>query len=424
MFTSRKEFIWGIALLLALSMFYYRGVMLNILQARVRASHQLASGNWSDIYPTWYGSRELLLHRRNPYSQEVTREIQQGFYGRTVEPSHRGEPRNREDFLFPAYVAFLMAPLLLLPFRVVQIVFPILLLIATIGSIPLWLRALELDWTREKIAFTAVLTLGSYPVLHALYLQQITLMFAVLLAGVFALLAREKYVPAGVLLGLATAKPQLAVFSAIWLMFWALGDWRKRQGIVFAFLVMVASLISAAEFFLPGWMVMWLHLLPEYAGQVGPSGLRYLFGQWGQILISAGLVSASLLQFWRCRRAVPASPEFRFALVLSLFLPTVLSPGTPLYNQVLLLPAVLWLSCQEGRGRSFAFAMLGLEWLTALALCFIFLVARRIWLVHLPEAVTFLFPLCILPVLCLSWYQITCEEERLRSCSAGLGGNS
>lgn len=424
MFTSRKGLIWGIALVLALGMLYYRGVMLNSLQGRFRASHQLAGGNWSDIYPTWYGSRELLLHRRNPYTQEVTREIQQGFYGRTIDPSQRGEPRNPEDFLFPAYVAFLLAPLLFLPFGAVQMVFPILLLLAALGSLPLWLRALRLEWKREEILFTAVLTLFSYPVVHAVYLQQITLAFAVLLAGSFALLARERYGPAGVLLGLATAKPQLAVFAAIWIIFWGFGDWRKRQVIVWAFIVTVAGLMSAAEFFLPGWMRMWLHLLPEYAGQVGPSGLRLLVGQRLQILIAAGLVSSALFLFWSRRRAVPASPEFRFALVLSLFLPTVLSPGTPMYNQVLLLPAVLWLSSQKGIGRTFAFSMLGLEWVTALAVSSVFLVAGRIWLVHLPEAVTFLFPLCILPVMCLSYYQIAHEEARLRSCSASSGRNS
>ncbi len=30
----------------------------------------------SDLYPRWYGSRELLLHGRNPYSSDVSREIQ------------------------------------------------------------------------------------------------------------------------------------------------------------------------------------------------------------------------------------------------------------------------------------------------------------------------------------------------------------
>ncbi|MGD1006096.1 MAG: hypothetical protein ABR980_02565, partial [Ignavibacteriaceae bacterium] len=33
----------------------------------------------SDLYPRWLGSREALLHHRDPYGADVTREIQTGF---------------------------------------------------------------------------------------------------------------------------------------------------------------------------------------------------------------------------------------------------------------------------------------------------------------------------------------------------------
>ena len=34
--------------------------------------------HYSDLYPSWYGTRELLLHGRDPYGQEVSGEIQLG----------------------------------------------------------------------------------------------------------------------------------------------------------------------------------------------------------------------------------------------------------------------------------------------------------------------------------------------------------
>lgn len=40
--------------------------------------------NFSDLFPRWLGTRELLLHGRDPYSPEITGEIQQGYYGRTT----------------------------------------------------------------------------------------------------------------------------------------------------------------------------------------------------------------------------------------------------------------------------------------------------------------------------------------------------
>src|ERR1700683_986511 len=36
----------------------------------------------TDLYPRWYGARELLLHHRDPYSADVTREIQLAYEGR------------------------------------------------------------------------------------------------------------------------------------------------------------------------------------------------------------------------------------------------------------------------------------------------------------------------------------------------------
>src|ERR1700684_3195160 len=41
-----------------------------------------------DLYPRWVGTRELLLHGRNPYSPEVSHEIQMAFYGYTIEQQY------------------------------------------------------------------------------------------------------------------------------------------------------------------------------------------------------------------------------------------------------------------------------------------------------------------------------------------------
>jgi hypothetical protein len=52
-------------------------------------------GNLFDLYPRWLGARELLLHGRSPYSAEVTREIQAGYYGRPLDLSRPGDPGER-----------------------------------------------------------------------------------------------------------------------------------------------------------------------------------------------------------------------------------------------------------------------------------------------------------------------------------------
>jgi hypothetical protein len=87
-------------------------------------------GNNSDLYPRWLGTRELLLHDRDPYGAEVTREIQVGFYGRPLDPSNPHDLPFKESFVYPLYVVFLMAPAASLRFGMAVEVFRWVLLLA------------------------------------------------------------------------------------------------------------------------------------------------------------------------------------------------------------------------------------------------------------------------------------------------------
>ncbi len=89
-------------------------------QKAYAAIHGNPRGNLSDLYPRWLGSRELLLHRRDPYSAEITREIQVGYYGRALDPARPNDPGDQEAFAYPVYVVFLLAPSIGLPFPAVH----------------------------------------------------------------------------------------------------------------------------------------------------------------------------------------------------------------------------------------------------------------------------------------------------------------
>src|SRR5215469_12168429 len=77
-------------------------------------------GNLSDLYPRWLGARELLLHGRDPYGDDITREIQVGYYGRVLDPSRPNDPRDQQAFAYPVYVALMLAPTVNLPFGTVR----------------------------------------------------------------------------------------------------------------------------------------------------------------------------------------------------------------------------------------------------------------------------------------------------------------
>ena len=107
------------------------------------AAHNRPRGNFSDLYPQWIGTRDLLLHGRDPYSPEVTREIQEGYYGRALDPNKPGDPKDQQAFAYPVYVVFYLAPTIHLSFVAVRIGFFWGLLGLTLVTVWLWLGVLR-----------------------------------------------------------------------------------------------------------------------------------------------------------------------------------------------------------------------------------------------------------------------------------------
>jgi hypothetical protein len=179
-------------------------------------------GNLSDLYPRWLGSRELLLRGRDPYSAEITREIQIGYYGRALDPSRPTDPKDQQAFAYPVYVALMLAPTVRMDFAVVRRLSIGFFVVITAGSVLLWLEAFAYPipgWS--KVAWIAY-TLGSFPLIQGVKLQQLTILVAFIVAGAFWALVQRRFVLSGVLLAVATIKPQLVFLLTIWLCIWAM----------------------------------------------------------------------------------------------------------------------------------------------------------------------------------------------------------
>jgi hypothetical protein len=99
-----------LAVVASASTWFYMDGILRTQQIADAAAHGTPRGNLSDLYPRWLGARELLLRGRNPYSPEMTREIQRGYYGRPLDPRLPGDPKDQQGFAYPVYVVFLLAP--------------------------------------------------------------------------------------------------------------------------------------------------------------------------------------------------------------------------------------------------------------------------------------------------------------------------
>jgi hypothetical protein len=309
-------------------------------------------GNLSDLYPRWLGARELLLHGRDPYSSAVTREIQQGFYGRALDPSRPGDPKDQEGFVYPPYVAFLLAPTLHLPFAVVRKGSFWILLGLTIATVPLWLRVLRWQVPGWALASVVMLTIGSLPVMQGLKLKQMTLLVVPLLAAAMALLVSDRPVAAGIVLALATIKPQLVWLLLLWLMIWSLADWRRRYRWAASFLLTMAVQFAASEWYLPHWIPRFLQAVHEYRNYTAAASIlgQMVPAPWGWMLWI--LAAAATLQVcWKNRGFAEETPAFAATVSLVLAMTVILTvvSNYALYNQIMLLPALLMLVQERHR---------------------------------------------------------------------------
>src|SRR5579871_5475114 len=93
-----------LSLLGSASMWLYWSRLPRVVYALTSHDAPIKPKALSDLYPRWYGTRELLLHHRDPYGIEVSREIEIAFYGQVLDPSRPDEPRDQQRFAYPLYV--------------------------------------------------------------------------------------------------------------------------------------------------------------------------------------------------------------------------------------------------------------------------------------------------------------------------------
>lgn len=326
----------------AVAMWTYAQRVVGPTQIADGAAHGRPRGNLSDLYPRWLGARELLLHGKDPYSEEVTRQIQEGFYGRALDSSRPEDPKDREAFAYPVYVAFYLAPTIHLPFDVVRKGYFWILVGLTILNVVLWLKVLRWQLSRRLQASILALTLGSLYVMQGLKLQQFTLFVAALIAVAMALIVAERAIPAGIVLALATIKPQLVCGLLLWLAAWALGNWRRRYPLFASFFVTMCILVGASEYFLPHWIPRFWQALREYQDYTGAVPMPELFIPlpWSR-LVEAAVAVATIYLIWQNRKHGETTNQFASVSCLVLASTLVLIPNVALYNHVLMLPALL-----------------------------------------------------------------------------------
>jgi hypothetical protein len=337
-----RTLIAGAVLLLACGPLYYTTYLFNPY-LRAHGAVGDAPGFGSDLYPSWVGIRAIFNHK-NPYSEAISNSIQAGYYGHVLRVDERR--RDPQRFAYPAHIAILLAPLALLDFRTAQALFAALLGLTTVMATLMWLR-IECKPDRDalSLAMAAVLILANWPVVQGIYSRQITPLVAGLLAGAFYCVSRNRLGVAGLLLAFSTVKPQLSWLAVAWLLAWSLSEGKRRK-LAWWFAGSGLSLLCLSELLVPGWPRAWLFTLHDY---VRYTGSRLNFQVLTNTVVGACITVAvaGLCGFvlWRVRASDGASEQFGFAVALLLALTLVALPtfSWASYNQILLIPAAIYL---------------------------------------------------------------------------------
>lgn len=361
MATSQSEprtlspiFALVLAALGAASMLYYHQGLFMRRVVAVRAAAGLGHGYsfGNDFYQIWLTARECVRQRRDPYSPEMTREIQTGLYGRPLDPRRPMDPVDRRVFPYPAYADLVFFPTAAVPFPVLRWAVLVVLATLTIASVFLWLRAFEwhLEW--PWIAAVLLLTMTSYSALEALFAGQIGLLVAFLLAASIVLLRRDRFLLAGILMALATLKPQVTALAIVFLLLWTLYDWHVRRRFVVGFFSTLAILFAASLAWLPGWIQSWIHTVLAYRHYTRPplvtevltSPLGPRFSPPATFVLTAASVLIAVILAWRGRVAALNSFQFWITLTLLLSITTItILPGQAVYDHLILVPGILLL---------------------------------------------------------------------------------
>jgi hypothetical protein len=214
-----------------------------------------ASPGGNDFLVHWVGGR-YILHGKDPYSEDAAREIQTRVYGR---PAMEGEHQLR--VAYPYYGELLFLPLALIEkYSVARAIWMVLLEVAQMGLALTALAVFGILRTWWKEAVFLLFSLSWYFGARALINGN-----AVILVGLWMVLSawlvreNKSNILAGILLALATIKPQVAFWPVLFLLLLSF-QWRRYRFLL-GFFGAMAVFFLLSFVLLPAW-------IQEFAGEI------------------------------------------------------------------------------------------------------------------------------------------------------------
>jgi hypothetical protein len=276
-----------------------------------------------------------------------------------------------------------------LSFTIVKVLFVAVAYFCLVASVWFWLRSFDSDQSVLATAAASVLFVGSYAGVVVVQVQQLAVVILAAVGGAMMAIAAGRLGLAGVLLALATIKPQSVLPIVAWLLIWAISNWKDRRDLLISFSITSVALLAGAEALLPGWIWEWRRALSAYMryAPIGGAYVELLFGSaFGKVV--AGLLILGICMFcWRARQDDAQTDRFKLTIPLILTSNLLVNPVWHTYDHIFVLPAALLLFHWRDeflRLRPLGRAVAGLcaiavfwQWAAAAAVSFIGVVSRK-----------------------------------------------
>ena len=299
--------------------------------------------NRFDLFPRWVGARAV-LRGENPYSQEITWQIQEESIGYRAQP---GEDQYR--FSYSATITWLLLPFWLLPFPLAVSLWcglQFLLLLV----LPVWVASI-LGWRIRPAALIVILVFSivvfRYPLNAYLIGQFLPFSLGCLVAAWWGLV-RGKWIVASIALVLAMVRPEVVLFPLLALLVLAWEAGHRRT--VLTWVTVIVSLWLLTRVWIGPWEGDYLREIAayvEYSSPIWPPSL--LKPAWLAPLIVIGMLGWSAWM-WRGSSFLVSSQRPGWIVSVAALTTLVVFPQSGNYNLILALLSV-WMTLWLARGR-------------------------------------------------------------------------
>lgn len=322
-----------------------------VLLTWVNYRYSIENPGGSDFLFGYVATRLFLKEGLNPYSEDVQIAIQEGFYGR--------QPVDGEDeliFVYPFYSVYMFSPFSLFSdYNLSRALWMTTLEISIILTVIFSIRLVDWRPSSLLLALLLIFSILWYHGLRSIINGNIVVVTTLFVVISLLLMKSEHDFASGIMLALATIKPNVIILLLLFIIIWSLYSrrWLIIMGIVSGILI----LIFTSMLFIPDWIIQNVtHVIAysKYPTIASPGEyLIYLVPGVGRQLswLIAIVLGLLLIVEWRAS----LGKEYRWflwtaclTLVIGQWIGITTDPGNYI---LLLLPLILVLTTLDCRWR-------------------------------------------------------------------------